>query len=122
MTPIHTDLHGHRVYEIPPNGQGIAALIALNVLRGVSLPERRDDPRGLHLQIEAMKRGFHDAHAFVADPRHTPVDVAHLLSGANADAHRAHLGEAAHDPRTRAPSTGGTVYLATADEEGRWSA
>ena len=119
VTPIHTDLHGHRMYEIPPNGQGIAALIALNVLRGVPLPERRDDPRGLHLQIEAMKRGFHDAHAFVADPRHTPVDVAHLLSGANADAHRAHLGEAAHDPRTRAPSTGGTVYLATADEGGQ---
>ncbi|GGB51798.1 gamma-glutamyltransferase [Deinococcus soli (ex Cha et al. 2016)] len=119
VMPIHTDLHGHRVYEIPPNGQGIAALIALNVLRGVPLPERRDDPRGLHLQIEAMKRGFHDAHTFVADPRHTPVDVAHLLSGANADAHRAHLGEAAHDPRTRAPSTGGTVYLAAADEEGQ---
>ncbi|WP_221089874.1 gamma-glutamyltransferase family protein [Deinococcus aquaedulcis] len=118
VTPIHTEFDGHRVYEIPPNGQGIAALIALNVLSGVDLPARRDDPQGLHLQIEAMKRGFHDAHSYVADPRHVPVDVSGLLSSANAQAHRAHLGGRAHDPQTRAPSTGGTVYLAAADEDG----
>ena len=118
VTPIHTDWLDHRVYEIPPNGQGIAALVALNVLDAGRLPERRDDPAGLHLQIEAMKRGFHDAHSYVADPRHVPVDVEGLLGAANTERHRAHLGDEAHDPATRAPSTGGTVYLAAADDEG----
>ena len=119
VRPIHTDWHGHRVYEIPPNGQGIAALVALNVLDAGRLPERRDDPAGLHLQIEALKRGFHDAHAYVADPRHVPVDVAGLLSAANAERHRSLLGEQAHDPATHAPSSGGTVYLAAADADGQ---
>ncbi|WP_339095756.1 gamma-glutamyltransferase family protein [Deinococcus sp. VB343] len=118
VTPIHTEFGGHRVYEIPPNGQGLAALVALNVLDAGRLPERRDDPAGLHLQIEAMKRGFHDAHSYVADPRHVPVDVPGLLSAANTERHRAHIGDKAHDPATHAPSTGGTVYLATADDEG----
>jgi len=119
VTPIHADYGDHRVYEIPPSGQGIAALIALNVLRGVDLPGRRDDPRGLHLQIEAMKRGFADAHAYVCDPRHSPVDVEQLLGEGNVTTHRTHLGETAHDPATPAPSTGGTVYLAAADGEGQ---
>lgn len=118
VTPIWTEVLGHRVYELPPNGQGIAALIALNVLDLSALPERRDDPAGLHLQIEAMKRGFADAHAHVADPRHVEVDVERLLSRENAQAHRAQLSDTAHDPQTRAPSTGGTVYLAAADGEG----
>lgn len=119
VQPIQARYGEHLVHEIPPNGQGIAALIALNVLGDTELPERRDDPRGLHLQIEAMKRGFHDAHAYVGDPRHVPVDVAHLLSEGNAAGHRAHLGDRAHDPATQAPSSGGTVYLAAADGEGQ---
>ncbi|ABF45438.1 gamma-glutamyltransferase 2. Threonine peptidase. MEROPS family T03 [Deinococcus geothermalis DSM 11300] len=118
VNPIYTRFLDHLVYEIPPNGQGIAALIALNILDELDLPDRRDDPRGLHLQIEAMKRGFHDAHTFVGDPRHVPVDVEGLLSAENAATHRTFLGELAHDPATRAPSSGGTVYLATADGEG----
>ncbi|WP_081790894.1 gamma-glutamyltransferase family protein [Deinococcus phoenicis] len=119
VTPIHARYGDHLVHEIPPNGQGIAALIALNVLHGLDLPDRRDDPQGLHLQIEAMKRGFTDAHAQVGDPRHVPVDVERLLSDGNAAAHRRFLGETAHDPATRAPSTGGTVYLAAADDQGQ---
>ncbi|GGO34157.1 gamma-glutamyltransferase family protein [Deinococcus humi] len=118
VTPISAEYGGHRVHEIPPNGQGIAALIALNILEGQGLPDRRDDPDGLHLQIEAMKRGFHDAHQFVADMRHSPVDVEHLLSQANTHAHRERLSDKAHDPATAPPSSGGTVYLATADDEG----
>lgn len=119
VTPISTEFEGHRVYEIPPNGQGIAALVALNVLSGLDLPDRRDDPQSIHLQIEAMKRGFHDAHSYVGDPRFVDVDVPHLLSAQNAAAHRQHLSDMAHDPATTAPSTGGTVYLATADEGGQ---
>ncbi|WP_083939150.1 gamma-glutamyltransferase family protein [Deinococcus apachensis] len=118
VKPIHARYGDHLVHEIPPNGQGIAALIALNVLNGMDLPDRRDDPDGLHLQIEAMKRGFHDAHTYVGDPRHVPVYVERLLGEANTASHRTYLGETAHDPATRAPSTGGTVYLAAADGEG----
>jgi gamma-glutamyltranspeptidase/glutathione hydrolase len=118
VTPIHARYGDHLVHEIPPNGQGIAALIALNVLDSLDLPGQRHDPAGLHLQIEALKRGFHDAHTYVGDPRHVAVDVEQLLSAGNTAAHRAFLGETAHDPATTAPSSGGTVYLATADGEG----
>jgi len=118
VTPIGAQYGEHLIHEIPPNGQGIAALIALNVLGSLDLPDHRDDPAGLHLQIEAMKRGFHDAHRFVGDPRHVPVDVERLLSAENAAAHRSHLGPVAHDPATPAPGSGGTDYLAAADGEG----
>lgn len=119
VEPIFTEYQGHRVYEIPPNGQGIAALVALNVLSdSFELPPMRDDAAGLHAQIESMKRGFYDAHTQVADPHFAEVDVAGMLSRQNAQKHGQHLGEQAHDPQTYAPSTGGTVYLATADDQG----
>lgn len=116
VEPIWTEYAGHRVYEIPPNGQGIAALVALNVLS--ELPPIRDDAAGIHAQIEAMKRGFYDAHTQVADPHFAEVDVTKMLSEQNTAQHRQYLSELAHDPQTQAPSTGGTVYLATADDQG----
>ena len=70
VEPIGIDTYGHRLHEIPPNGQGIAALIALGILRHFdieSLPV--DGAESQHLQIEAMKLAFADVYAHVADSR-----------------------------------------------------
>ncbi len=118
VTPISASYRGHEVWEIPPNGQGITALMALGVLEGLELPDHRDTASGLHLQIEAIKLAFAEAHAHVADQRHSEVPVERLLSAAHFASLRNRIGETALDPQTRAPSEGGTVYLAAADSEG----
>ena len=118
VTPIRMAYRDAEVAEIPPNGQGIAALIALGILDGLPLPLARDSAEGLHLQIEAMKLAFADAHAHVADMRHMPVPVERLLSASHLAGQRARITERALDPRTPAPAAGGTVYLCAADGEG----
>jgi gamma-glutamyltranspeptidase/glutathione hydrolase len=66
---VHTDYKGLTLHEIPPNGQGITACIALGILRHFDLTKfEPDDPACLHLQIEAMKLAFRDAHRYIADP------------------------------------------------------
>src|SRR5215470_5169319 len=79
--PISTTYRGMRIWECPPNGQGITALLALNLLEGFDL--RGQDPLGpdrLHLLVEALRVAFADTRWYVADPRVTKVPVAELLS------------------------------------------
>lgn len=74
VDPISTDYRGHDVWEIPPNGQGLAALIALNILEGFDLASMpRNSAQSFHLQIEAMKLAFADAHRYIADPDQVSV-------------------------------------------------
>ncbi|PYE54782.1 gamma-glutamyltransferase family protein [Deinococcus yavapaiensis] len=116
VKPISVEYDGHEVHEIPPNGQGIAALVALGILG--KLGEARDDVEFVHRQIEAMKLGFVDAHRYVADPRVVDVPTAALLEPAY-HARRAELiSDTALDPAAGEPNPGGTVYLCTADGEG----
>src|SRR5262249_8242090 len=69
VEPISIDYRGYRLHEIPPNGQGIAALQALGVLRSRDVGQLEVDcPDVVHLGIESMKLAFADAHQFVADP------------------------------------------------------
>jgi gamma-glutamyltranspeptidase len=75
-TPIHTTYRGLRIYECPPNGQGLTALIALNILEGFDLASL--DPLGverLHLEIEALRLAFADTRWFVADPATNPAPL-----------------------------------------------
>lgn len=119
VDPISTTYRGFDVWEIPPNGQGIAALVALNILEGFdlgSLPRR--SPEGFHLQIEAMKVAFIDAHRYVADPDHVAVPVEGLLSKAYAEERRALIGEYALDPAPGVPPGSDTTYFCTADRDG----
>ena len=116
VDPISVGYRGHEVWEIPPNGQGIAALLALGVLEGFG-PDSSLEER-LHRQIEAVKLGFADAHAFVADPEVAAAPVEALLDPAYAARRRALIGETAGDPPAGDPLRGGTVYLAAADEAG----
>jgi gamma-glutamyltranspeptidase/glutathione hydrolase len=121
--PISTTYHGLRVWECPPNGQGLAALLALNLLEGFelhSLPAL-SAPR-LHLMIEAMRLAFADTRWYVADPAFNPAPLQGLLSKEYAadrrkliHPHRATLSQVNGTPT----SSSDTVYLCTVDSEGK---
>jgi len=117
---ISTPFHGHALHEIPPNGQGIAALACLGILRHTALAEYAvDSPDWQHVAIEAMKLAFADTYALVADPRTMVVPPAAMLDGAYL-AQRARLIDMRHAqaPAAGTPARGGTVYLTTADASG----
>jgi gamma-glutamyltranspeptidase/glutathione hydrolase len=118
VAPVAADYRGHQVWELPPNGQGVAALLALNILDGLDRSGAPAEERR-HLEIEAMKLGFADAHAYVADPDLVEVPTAELLRREYADRRRAEIGPVAAEPKPGDPPRGGTVYLCTADPEGR---
>jgi gamma-glutamyltranspeptidase/glutathione hydrolase len=119
VEPIKTNYRGYDVWEIPPNGQGITALIGLNILEGFELaPMARDSARSLHYQIEALKLAFADAHRFVADPAFAAVPTLQLLNKSYASTRRALIDDRALQPEAGDPYSGGTVYLCTADENG----
>ena len=120
VTPIGIDYAGHTLHEIPPNGQGISALMALGILRSfdiASLPVDGTDSQ--HLQIEAMKLAFADVYRFVAEPASMEVSVDEMLAPAYL-ASRARLIDMkrAQDFGAGNPVKGGTIYLSTADESG----
>ncbi len=120
VTPIALEYRGRIVNEIPPNGQGIATLIALGVLRHFEIGSMEvDSAEVLHLQIEALKIGFADAHRSVADPEHLQTTPTELLDpdrlkklSEGIDRTRAQIFDAG------IPKPGGTIYLSTADHEG----
>jgi gamma-glutamyltranspeptidase/glutathione hydrolase len=120
VEPISRDYRGYTVHEIPPNGQGIAALIALGILEKfdiASLPVNGVATQ--HLQIEAMKLAFADVYRHVAEPRSMRLSSAQMLDDAYLarrarliDARRAQDHGPGHGPQ------GGTIYLSAADEGG----
>ncbi len=119
VEPISTNYRGYDVWEIPPNGQGLAALIALNILEGFDLRQvPRDSLQAYHLQIEAMKLAFADAHRYIADPEHTHVPTQALLSKRYAAERRALIGDSAQSVGHGELPKGGTVYLCVADGDG----
>jgi gamma-glutamyltranspeptidase / glutathione hydrolase len=117
VKPISIDYRRFRLHEIPPNGQGIAALMCLGILRHFDLAAIPvDSVASLHLQIEAMKLAFADVYAQVGD---AGVDTARLLHpdylarrASRIDLNRATA------PTTGFPREGGTIYLTAADANG----
>jgi len=120
--PISTTYRGVRVWECPPNGQGLAALIALNVLEGFELKDM--DPLGaerLHLLIEAMRIAFADTQWYVADPAFNPAPLEGLLDKAYAAERRKLIdhNKATLDTQRGAPvASSDTVYLTVVDGRG----
>jgi gamma-glutamyltranspeptidase/glutathione hydrolase len=120
VEPLAQDYRGHTLHEIPPNGQGIAAQIALGILQHFDIRSLKvDGVASQHLQIEAMKLAFADVYRHVAEPRAmtlTPaqmLDAAYLAGRAKLiDPKRAQDFGPGHAPR------GGTIYLTAADERG----
>ncbi len=119
VEPIGMAYKGHELWEIPPNGQGIAALIALGILDGSDVGDHPQiSAEAWHLQIEAMKLAFADTYRYVADQEHAEVPVSGLLDPGYLAARRALIGDAAATPPPGKPPRGGTVYLCTADRDG----
>lgn len=117
---ISTEYRGYTLHEIPPNGQGLAALLMLGILRHHPVEEfEPESADSLHYQIEAMKLAFADGHRYIADPDYMDVDVDDLLNPEYL-AGRAGLIDPsrAQDPGHGTPKQGGTVYLTAADAEG----
>ena len=121
VEPVSTEYRGWRVYELPPNGQGMAALSMLNIME--QTPAAPDGPQGtaeLHKKIEAMQLAYADLQRYLADPRVAPVPVAGLLSKQYA-AKRAKLidpNKARCDYGAGVPTGSDTTYLTTVDREG----
>ena len=120
--PISTLYRGARIWECPPNGQGLAALLALNVLSGFDLAALEPlSAERWHLLVEAMRVAFADTGWYVADPRQAPVPTAGLLAPAYAAERRALI-----DPRRATLDTqrgtpqahSGTVYFCAVDGQG----
>ena len=117
VEPIRLSYRGYEVCEIPPNGQGIAALMALNILKEFEFPEK-ESAVTFHRQLEAMKIAFHDAFGFVTDPAHLKDDQRRYLDPAYGAYRAKEIGNrASRIPPLPLPKSG-TVYLAAADGEG----
>jgi gamma-glutamyltranspeptidase/glutathione hydrolase len=121
-TPLSVPYSGLRVWECPPNGQGLAALLALNILQGFDLAGLPPlSAARYHLLIEAMRLAFADTRWYVADPITNPAPLEELLSPGYAAERRKLLDpqRATLDQRRGTPTTSSdTVYLCTVDGEG----
>ncbi len=118
VEPISVNYKGYDVHEIPPNGHGIVALMALNILKKLDLDSQRESADVYHKMIEAIKLAFVDGQKYVTDPACMTVSVEDLLSDGYAEERSRLIGKTAVDPQAGDPRCGGTVYLCTADGEG----
>ena len=120
VTPLAKNYRQHTLHEIPPNGQGIAAQIALGILENFDLANLPvDGVLSQHLQIEAMKLAFADVYRFVAERQGMEVSTEQMLDNAYL-AQRAKLIDRKRAQAFGAgnPVKGGTIYLTAADENG----
>lgn len=121
-TPISTKYRDLRIWECPPNGQGLAALLGLNILEGFDLGEFPPlSSQRLHLEIEAMRIAFADANWYVADPLFSPAPLQELLSKEYAHERRklVDTSRATLDQKFGTPHAfSDTVYLSVVDGEG----
>jgi gamma-glutamyltranspeptidase/glutathione hydrolase len=119
VEPLAVDYRGVRLHELPPNGQGLAALIALGILERLGDPPV-DEAADLHRQIEAMKIGLAEARRHVADPETMEMDTRTLLDPRFLErCARAVDPDRASSPAPSLPADHGTVFLAAADASGR---
>ncbi|MBQ6150966.1 MAG: gamma-glutamyltransferase [Mogibacterium sp.] len=117
VEPISVNYRGYDVCEIPPNGQGIVALMALNIMKEFSFSEK-DSAESCHRQIEAVKMGFADAFRTVTDPAHMKIDYHDLLKPEYGASRATQMTDRAQIWTEKLPPRSGTVYLCCADHEG----
>ncbi len=116
VDPIHVNYRGYDVWEIPPNGQGIVALMTLNILKEFDFTERNTEM--VHRQLEAIKLAFADGLHYVTDPERMEIDYHELLRPEYGAARAAEITGKAGLPTFAVPPKSGTVYFCTADGDG----
>ncbi len=120
VTPVSTHYRGYEIHQMPPNNQGLTALLMLNILAGYQLDSL--DPLGaerLHLEIEAGRLAYRERDNLVADPDHAPVPVKELLSKRHAERLRAAIDPVramSHLPRLELQMSD-TVYISVVDRD-----
>ena len=117
VNPVSVNYRGYEVCEIPPNGQGITALMALNILKEFNFTYR-DCPETCHRQIEAIKMAFADSLHYVTDPARMIIDYHSLLKPEYGAMRASEMTDRAQVWTHRIPPRSGTVYLCCADSEG----
>jgi gamma-glutamyltranspeptidase/glutathione hydrolase len=118
--PISTDYRGYKVYECPPNGQGLTALLTLNILEGFDLASMNTRPDlYYHTLIEATKLAFADRNKYIADPSFAKVPVRQLLSKEYAATRRALINpdHAIGSPEAGVPGESDTTYFTVIDKD-----
>jgi gamma-glutamyltranspeptidase/glutathione hydrolase len=119
VEPVSVNYRGYDVWELPPNGQGIAALQMLQILKGFDFSDIEfGSAEHLHLFTEAKKLAFEDRAKYYADMDFADVPVEQLLSDVYADERRAQIGERAGTYKAGEISAGETIYMTVADNEG----
>ena len=117
VDPIRLDYRGYHVCEIPPNGQGIVALMALNILKSFEFSDK-DSDNTIHRQLEAIKMAFADAFHYVTDPAQMKIDYQKLLDPEYGKRRAREIGPYARIYSHIIPPKSGTVYMCCADGEG----
>ncbi len=117
VDPIKVNYRGYDVYELPPNGQGMVALMALNILENFEFKDK-DLITTAHRQIEAVKLAFADGLQYIADPAYMETSIQSLLSKNYAWTRSRDIKINAIEPKAGKPIGSGTVYLAVADNQG----
>jgi gamma-glutamyltranspeptidase/glutathione hydrolase len=121
VTPIKTDYRGYQVHECPPNGQGIAALVLLNILEGFALGDLAPlSVERLHLEIEAARLAYRERDTLIGDPAQVQVPVERLLSRDHAAALRAEIDPERATvslPPAQVVAHADTVYITVVDRE-----
>ena len=127
VQPLSTEYHGWKIYELPPNGQGIAALSMLNIMEQFPLAQYgQNSAEALHVMIEAKKLAYSDMYRYVGDPRFTTPPVEQMMSKKRAD-ERAKLIDPNHAACKVVPSEitqllnahgNSTIYLSAIDSDG----
>ena len=117
VDPIQVEYNGYNIWELPPNGQGLSALMALGILDKFDFYEK-ENVETYHKQIEAMKLALTDGKTYITDRDEMSYKVEELLSEQYLSKRRELIRDRAISPEPGKPEKGGTVYLAAADNEG----
>ncbi len=117
VEPINVEYRDYNIWEIPPNGQGIVSLMALNILNNMDI-NKFDELKALHTSIEAIKLSFADAKAYISDMDFMSYKVDELLSDEYAKSRGKLIKEFASNPTCGNPRESETVYVATSDTMG----
>jgi len=119
VKPLGIKFRDVELFELPPNGQGIAALIAMGILEQIEDFPKLNSLQSIHLQIEAMKLGFSAVDQYLADPEYMNIEINSLLESSVLKKHARRISyEKCQDISYDIPVGKGTVYLSTADEQG----